>query len=145
MSIRHLARRYVGSLSTRPPAAADQAWAGDHLLAGEYALWQAAPVADQRHSLLVARRFVARRSAATRAEIAGALLHDIGKTRCGLGTTARVVATLVGPRTRRFRVYFDHERLGAELAAAVGSDAVTVGLIEGRGPAAADLRAADHI
>ncbi len=55
------------------------------------------------------------------------------------------MATVVGPRTRRFRLYHDHEALGARLAAAAGADVVTVALIEGRGPGAADLRVADDV
>ena len=101
--------------------------------------------ADRRHSIEVARRFLARRPDATAAEMAGALLHDAGKVEAGLGTFSRVVATVVGPRTRRFRLYHDHEAIGARLADAAGSDPLTVALIEGRGPAAADLRAADDV
>jgi hypothetical protein len=100
---------------------------------------------DRRHSIVVARRFVARRPAATRAEVAGALLHDCGKIESGLGTLGRVLATVVGPRTARLRTYHDHEAIGAGLAAAAGADPVTVALIAGRGPAAADLRAADDV
>ena len=58
-----------------------------------------------------------RRPAADRAEVAGALLHDVGKVEAGLGTFGRVVATVVGPRTERFRTYHDHEAIGARLAA----------------------------
>ena len=94
---------------------------------------------------LVARRFLDRRPAADRAEVAGALLHDVGKVEAALGTFGRVAATIVGPRTERFRTYHDHEAIGARLAAAAGSDAVTVALIEGRGPAAEDLRTADQV
>lgn len=141
----HLVRRFVGSLSRRPPSAADEGWARDWLADGELALWQQMAVADRRHAVLVARRFVDRRPSATRAEMAGALLHDIGKIDAGLGTLARVVATLVGPRTDRFRRYHDHERIGAELLEAAGSDPVTVALVQGSGDAFADLRAADDI
>ena len=77
--------------------------------------------------------------------MAGALLHDVGKVEAGLGTFARVAATVVGPRGRRFRLYHDHEAIGARLAEAAGADPVTVALIEGHGPAAADLRAADDV
>ena len=63
----------------------------------------------------------------------------------GLGTFARVAATVAGPRTARFRTYHDHEAIGARLAEAAGSDPVTVALIEGVGPAALDLRAADDL
>ena len=38
-----------------------------------------------------------------RDEMAAALLHDVGKVECGLGTFGRVAATVVGPRTQRFR------------------------------------------
>ena len=80
----------------------------------------------------------------TRAEIAGALLHDVGKVRCGLGTWGRVAATLVGPVTPRFRAYHDHEPIGADLLVLVGSDPVTAELVAGGGPAFEDLRASDH-
>jgi len=101
--------------------------------------------ADQRHAAAVARRFLARRPGATRAEVAGALLHDAGKVEAGLGPVGRVLATVVGPRTARFRTYHDHEAIGARLAEAAGSNPVTVALIEGHGAAAADLRAADDV
>ena len=141
----HLVRRFVGSLSRRSPYPADEAWAGGQLRAGEQALWERMGGADRRHSIIVARRFVARRPNATRAEVAGALLHDCGKVESGLGTFGRVLATVVGPRTDRFRAYHDHEAIGAALTAAAGADPVTTALIEGRGPAAADLLAADDV
>ena len=103
------------------------------------------PNADRRHAVLVARRFLDRRPAADRPEVAGALLHDVGKVEAELGTFGRVVATIVGPRTERFRTYHDHEAIGARLAAETGSDPVTVALIEGRGRAAEDLRTADQV
>jgi hypothetical protein len=99
---------------------------------------------DRRHSAKVARRFVAARPGSTRAEVAGALLHDVGKIECGLGTWGRVAATLVGPRTDRFRKYRDHEHIGAILADAAGSDPVTVELVDERGPAYETLQSCDH-
>ena len=78
------------------------------------------PPADRRHAIDVGRRFVERRPSATRAEMAGALLHDVGKVQSGLGTWGRVAATLVGGRTRRFRQYRDHEQIGAQMAAHSG-------------------------
>ena len=101
---------------------------------------------DRRHSIEVARRFVDRRPGATRAEMAGALLHDVGKVEAGLGTFGRVAGH--GRRAAHgaaSALYHDHEAIGARLAAAAGADPVTVALIEGRGPAAADLRAADDV
>jgi hypothetical protein len=99
---------------------------------------------DRRHTVAVARRFSLIRPDATRAELAGALLHDVGKIECGLGTFGRVAATLIGPHGRRFRSYHDHEAIGARLAAAVGSDPASVELIAGDGPAFADLERCDH-
>lgn len=144
-SVGHLVRRFVGSLSRRPPSAVDEIWVRTLLADGEWTLWQQMAVADRRHAVLVARRFADRRSAASRAEMAGALLHDIGKIDAGLGTVARVVATVVGPRTDRFRRYHDHERIGADLLEAAGSNPVTVALVRGSGDAFADLCAADDI
>lgn len=139
----HLARRFVRSLSRRPPDAAAAAWARSWLGPQEQSLWDGMSPADQRHSIEVASRFTDRRPAATRAEIAGALLHDVGKAASGLGTFGRVLATVVGPRTARLRRYHDHEAIGAEMAAAAASDPVTVALIRGEGSAAADLETAD--
>ncbi|MGB8862049.1 MAG: hypothetical protein WCC60_22525 [Ilumatobacteraceae bacterium] len=144
-SLAHLARRFATSLSRRPPSPTDTEWALGLLLPDEAALWQRLSVSDRRHSILVARRFTEAAAGTERAEVAGALLHDIGKLSCGLGTFARVAATVVGPRTTRFRAYHDHERLGAELLAAAGSSPVTVELVLGRGALAAALRRADDI
>lgn len=140
----HLVARLLVSLDRRPPEPADQAWAESQLLPGERALWQRQSTVDRRHTIKVARRFVAARPFATRAEVAGALLHDIGKLECGLGTWGRVAASLVGGRTKRFRSYHDHERIGAELVAEVGSDPATIELVAERGPAFATLTACDR-
>lgn len=144
-SVVHLARRFATSLSRREPPLAETTWGIGHLLPAEAELWQRMAVQDRRHSLLVARRFAERQPDHSRAELAAAVLHDIGKVDCGLGTWRRVLATVVGPRTAAFRRYHDHERIGAELLAAAGSDAATIELVLGRGPAAAALRAADDI
>jgi hypothetical protein len=138
----HLARRFITSLSRREPTDADTAWADSHLLDAEAALWHRMAPADRRHSITVARRFEASGSW-TREEMAGALLHDVGKLDSGLGAYGRVIATVVGPRTQRFRRYHDHERIGADLVAAAGSTDNTVELVRGRGRAAPALKAAD--
>lgn len=144
-SVAHLARRFRGSLSRAEPSADDVAWVQTQLLPAEAALWSHMAVQDRRHSIEVARRFAALRPKATPSEMAGALLHDVGKQVAGLGTFARVAATLIGPRTARFRQYHDHEELGAAMLAEAGSDPVTVELVQGRGSAALDLRAADDL
>src|SRR5690606_33288489 len=66
----HLVARFFVSLSTRPPDPQDDAWAESQLLPGEVALWRQMSNVDRRHSVKVARRFVAARPEATRAEIA---------------------------------------------------------------------------
>ena len=140
----HLSARFVTSLPPTPPSVDDEIWVDDLLLPGERELWIQLSNQDRRHSIGVARRFVAARPGATRAEIAGAALHDVGKIECRLGTFARVAATLVGPRTRAFGAYHDHEEIGAAMAHAVGSDPATVDLIAQRGPAFEVLTACDH-
>ena len=140
----HLAMRFVTSLSARPPDVSEEVWAESQLLPAEVGLWRRMSNQDRRHSAKVARRFVDARPAASRAEIAGALLHDVGKIECDLGTWGRVAASVVGGRTERFRRYQDHERIGAELAAAAGSDPATVELIDERGPAYPTLELCDR-
>ncbi len=140
----HLAQRLLASLRAEPPTAADLAWAHGYLLDSEVGLFSQMSPIDQAHSVTVARRFIERRPNATRDEVAGALLHDVGKIASNLSTWERVVATIVGGRTERYRLYQDHERIGSEMAAAAGSSAATVDLIAERGPAFDDLHACDH-
>lgn len=143
----HLVRRFFGALSPAPPPPDDEHWAESQLTAGEVELWRRMANPDRRHAITVARRFGELRPGAARPEVAAALLHDVGKVDAGLGTMMRVVATLVGPRTERFRRYHDHETIGARMVAAAGSDELTVELVGGRGPAdaAAALAAADDV
>jgi hypothetical protein len=143
--LQHLARRLGSSLSRREPSAADVAWVDSHLLEGERTLWRRMTVADRRHSIIVARRFESLAVLWSRDEMAGALLHDVGKLDSNLGTLGRVVATIAGPRTARFRRYHDHERIGADMLNAAGSSAITIALVHGEGPAAAALSQADNI
>lgn len=143
----HLARRFLGSLSRRPPSPDQERWALDHLSAAEGALWQRMSPQDRRHSIVVAERFVDRfatrlGSTAAPAEVAAALLHDIGKLDAGLGTFGRVAATLWGRvvgRARaeqgagRFARYLRHEAIGAALLRDAGSDPRTIALVAGDG------------
>jgi hypothetical protein len=143
MKLAHLARRFVGSLSRRPPSATDEEWARSFLTPWERDLWNRFRYPDRRHAIAVGRRFVRLRPESTREEVAGALLHDIGKVDSDLGTMMRVVATIIGPRTRLLRSYHEHERIGVELLRRAGSASATIQLVEGRGPAAETLRLAD--
>lgn len=125
----HLARRFFGSLSARPPDAADEAWAIGHLLIGEVELWRQMSNPDRRHAVGVALEVERLLDAdATRPVLAAALLHDVGKVDSGLGTFARAAATIVNRRQGdgRFARYRRHDIIGAELLAAAHSDDLTV-------------------
>ena len=138
----HLARRFFGSLSPRGPRREDEAWVQETLLPGERGLWSRMSRADRRHAAGVARRVEqALGVEATRAVLAAALLHDVGKVASGLGTYGRVVATLAGAAagresaaawskasgvTRRVGLYLRHPELGAEMLGLAGSDPLTV-------------------
>lgn len=148
-SWRHLAGRFFTALSPAGPPPADEAWALGWLLEGEQALWRRMSGPDRRHAVEVARG--ALRLLPTgqpgRDVVAAALLHDVGKVECGFGTFARVGVTLAaitagrnrllswaeatGPRgrpslRRRTGLYLSHDRLGADLLEAAGSEALTV-------------------
>lgn len=144
----HLAKRFVGALSRREPADEDVAWVREQLTTGEFEIWSAMVAHDRRHSVEVARRFCALRGAwASRDEIAAALLHDVGKSASGLGVMSRVLATLVGPRGRKFSDYHRHESIGAAMCADAGSSESTLAILRGTGDVEAIrlLRVADDL
>lgn len=138
----HLVTRFAGSLRTGPLPSTDEVWARRRLLPGERELWYRLSNPDRRHAVAVARDVVDRLGPdVDRAVVAAALLHDVGKLASGLGTPARVAATLVWTvagedtarrwaarppgRTRRFGQYHLHPELGAELLRDAGSDDLT--------------------
>lgn len=134
----HLVRRFIGSLSPRPLAAADDAWAREQLLPAEASLWVRMSRADRKHAVGVARRVRDDLGPQTdRAVVAAALLHDVGKVDADLGALGRVAATLVGRRRgRRWRTstglrgrigrYLHHDAIGAALLEDAGADPLTV-------------------
>ena len=130
MKIAHLVKRALSSLLQTPPSPIDVAIVSDVLNTAEFAAWSEMQHRDQRHSIIVLNRFIALVPGAVTAERAAALLHDVGKNISGLGFFLRVIATVVGPRGKRFTEYHNHESLGAELMRSV-SDARTVALIGG--------------
>jgi hypothetical protein len=116
------------------------------LLEGEWSLWSRMDPVDQRHSIAVANRYCALRPEAGREEIAAVLLHDVGKIVAGVGTTQRVLATLLGPRTERWRQYLAHEELGVDLCRTAGSAEITLAILtDPEHPLARILRRADDI
>jgi hypothetical protein len=131
IKIAHLAKRFVLNVVPSQVHEIERQWVHSVLSQDESALWNNMMVQDRRHSVMVGRRFVKLRQTASQGEIAGALLHDVGKSAAHLGTFARVLATLVGPRTNRFRQYHDHEALGAAMLRSIGSSELTVSMVEG--------------
>ena len=126
----HLAKRFVLSLVPSQVQEIERQWVHSVLTQSELVLWNNMMVQDRRHSVMVGRRFVKYRPTASQSEISGALLHDVGKSVARLGTFARVIATLVGPRTDRFRQYHDHESIGATVLRSIGSDELTISMVE---------------
>jgi hypothetical protein len=132
----HLVRRFLGSLWPGGPSTADEAWARGWLLAGEVELWGRMSGVDRRHAVGVARRTVeVLGDGASRAVVAAALLHDVGKIDAGLGTVRRSVVTAASLLVGRDRLargsgrvgrYFRHDAIGAELLRAAGSDPLTM-------------------
>jgi hypothetical protein len=134
VKVGHLIRRFVGSLWPLGPRRESELWVASTLMPGELALWRRMSAADRRHAVGVARRVQASLGDETDGPVlAAALLHDVGKIASGLGTLARVVATiaaLVRPHMRdadgRLSRYLRHDAVGAELLTEAGSDPLTV-------------------
>jgi hypothetical protein len=142
MTALHLVRRFVGTAWPAGPRSGGDAWARSHLLEGELRLWARMSRPDRRHAVAVARRVERRlQHRATRAVLAAALLHDVGKVAARLGAYGRVVATVSSMAagrdtaeawsegrgfTRRVGLYLRHHELGADMLAMAGSDPLTV-------------------
>lgn len=113
----------------------------------EMGLWMKYQNVDKRHSLVVLHRLNELVPTADRDAQAAALLHDIGKSQSQLGVISRVVATIVGPRTRRFSQYHRHEEIGIGLLEDAGCPDATISLLKGVGDAQviAALADADNV
>ena len=138
----HLASRFFGSLLPIGPGRDDAAWALEHLTAREQTVWFRMSKVDRRHAAGVARRAAqALGREATTEVVAAALLHDAGKVESGLGTMARVVATLAASAVGREKaeswstgrglagrigLYLRHPQLGTALLSSAGSHPLTV-------------------
>ncbi len=145
-SLRHLARRFAGSLWPGGPGSAGEAWARRWLNPGEIDLWNRLPGPDRRHAVAVGHRVAAALGDADGAGVptpvlAAAMLHDVGKVESGLGTFRRVAVTLLAGGLGRARVaawserpegwqkragqYLCHDVIGRDLLEAAGSDPLT--------------------
>ncbi len=151
-SLRHLAERFYGALSSAGPSSATEQWALEQLLPGERDLWRRMSGPDRRHAVGVAEECLRLSASAgvppTRDVVAAALMHDVGKIEAGLGTFARVAVTLaalvlgrgrLARRTgdeaaldwrARARLYVTHDRVGGELLRSAGSEPLTIAWAE---------------
>lgn len=143
----HLAKRFLSSFPRSDVSETELSSVRSLLSASEYELWLQFAHADRRHSVAVAARFTALCPEASRYEIAGVLLHDIGKIRSNLSTLQRVIATVVGPRTKRFALYHQHEEIGADMLRRAGSHSEVIAIVNQTCSAdvADAFRAADNI
>ena len=144
----HLVRRWRSSIDRSPLTSADLQFARASLIDVEWNLWSSMELADRRHSIVVARRFVSMAPRADDAEIAAALLHDVGKTVARLSTTERVLATLIAPvvKPRRWSQYYRHEEIGLDLCRGLPSRDATLRLLgDVNHPLAEVLRRADDV
>jgi len=146
MKIRHLVKRFFGSISHALPTQEQVELVQSILLYEELILWSRMQARDQRHSVEVLERFIRLVPESTRSEQAAALLHDIGKIESQLGLAGRVLATIIGPRGKYHSIYHDHEKLGTQLVKII-SDQRTIDLVSGQceDEVASALRAADDI
>lgn len=143
----HLARRFSESIAVRDLSETEVNWARMQLDESEFSLWISMPLLDRVHSHGVARRLTERHPRVERYEVAAAFLHDVGKAHSSLNLGERVLATIIGPRTERFKEYHDHEQIGSRMCRERGIDPRVCDLIVGKGTvdAVARLKAADDL
>ena len=143
----HLVKRFNSSWSRKDVTEDELGMVRSVLTASEFNLWNQFSIADRRHSVEVAQRFAVLLPEATREQRAGVLLHDIGKIQSNLSTLMRVCATLVGPRTKRFRLYHQHEEIGITMLRHAGSHADVIAVLNQtcNAEVAAAFRSADNI
>ncbi|MCY3577115.1 MAG: HD domain-containing protein [bacterium] len=123
----HLVRRFFQSLFDKGPDPSDEAWLLGMLSSAEANLYRQMSAADRSHALRSARC----PALAGDAQRVAAALHDVGKIEAGLGTWARVGATVAGAvlpglLRGRWADYRDHPRLGAQMLRNAGSAELTV-------------------
>ena len=145
--IAHLAKRLVSSWSRKDVTEDELNMVRSILTASEFNVWKQFSVADRRHSVEVAKRFEVLLPEASREHRAGVLLHDIGKVQSNLSTLMRIIATVVGPRTKRYSLYHQHEEIGITMLRHAGSHDNVIAVLNQTCSAevAAAFRSADNI
>ena len=145
--VAHLIKRFFSSWSRKDVTEDELNMVQSTLTASEFNLWNQFGIADRRHSVEVAQRFAVFLPEASREHRAGVLMHDIGKIQSSLSTLMRVCATLVGPRTKRFARYHQHEEIGITMLRHAGSHTDVIAVLNQTCDAdvAAAFRSADNI
>jgi response regulator RpfG family c-di-GMP phosphodiesterase len=143
----HLMKRFLSSWSRKDVSEDELNMVRSTLSASEFNLWNQFGIADRRHSVEVVQRFAVLLPEASRELRAGVLLHDIGKIQSNLSTLMRVSATVVGPRTKRFATYHQHEEIGITMLRHAGSHADVIAVLNQtcNSEVAAAFRSADNI
>ena len=143
----HLVKRFVSSWSRKDVTEDELNMVRSTLTSSEFNLWNQFSIADRRHSVEVAQRFAVFLPEASREHRTGVLLHDIGKIQSNLSTLMRVCATVIGPRTKRFALYHQHEKIGITMLRHAGSHADVIAVLNQTciAEVAAAFRLADNI
>jgi putative nucleotidyltransferase with HDIG domain len=156
--VRHLARRFFGSLRTRFPDADGQRLVATTLTTpGTADIFWGQQRQDVVHGIAVARLVLDDHP--DRADLArAALLHDVGKAASRLGVIGRSLATILAatrlPVGARMHAYLDHAQIGARMLETAGIEDVAVAFArhhrDAEAPSGVDpsdwaiLRRADH-
>ncbi len=119
----HLIRRFFGHITARALSPSEQHDISEWLTAPLRELFYAQPVGDQRHAYSVAARVPPHLREA-------ALLHDVGKSMCGIGAVQRSLATVWAwlglPVWGAWECYLTHGHRGAALIEIAGGSELSV-------------------
>lgn len=123
----HLVRRFLQSLLDRGPDPGEEAWLLGLLSRAEAELYWQMSTVDRAHAVRSAQC----PALVDDAQRVAAALHDVGKAPAGMGTAARVGATLAGVAfpslvRGRWADYRDHPAVGSAMLEEAGSAELTV-------------------
>ena len=122
--VAHLIKRFFGYFAASPLTPSERAEVADLLSPELASLFFGMQHQDQRHAYQVYVRSGGGHLAQA------ALLHDVGKSATRIGPFQRALATVCHalhlPKRDNWTVYLDHGRLGADMLAHAGGDALAV-------------------
>lgn len=136
--VAHLIKRFFGYFVAPPLTPTERSEVADLLPAELASLFFGMQPQDQRHAYQVYQRTGGGRLSQA------ALLHDVGKSAARIGPFQRAIATLCQhlriPTRGSWQIYLDHGRLGADMLAHAGGDALAVAFTRHHpGPAPAGI------